>query len=232
MGFSLRGIPAIVRRTGWTPERLGVYLAGCVLFSLGATFFIGSDLGTDPLDVFVLGVREHVPITIGLGQATVAAVCIAIWASWNRRRPIVSPFVTFFFCGSLIDLLLLVELADATHLHRVALMVIAGFLCAYGSALIIMSAIGIRAMDLVAITMVKRWYWPFWAAKGSLEAILLTSGWAFGGPVGVGTVWFLVSVNLLIPSMISATVRMTSLTNHGLPARVPRHAVLPAPEAG
>lgn len=34
--------------------RYAVYLTGCLLFSVGASFFIHSDLGTDPLDVFAL----------------------------------------------------------------------------------------------------------------------------------------------------------------------------------
>ena len=46
-------------------------------------------------------------------------------------------------------------------------------LCAYGSSYIIMSGIGIRAMDLVAITMVQRWKAPFWVWKTVLELCLL-----------------------------------------------------------
>ncbi|SBW23575.1 putative membrane protein [Candidatus Protofrankia californiensis] len=83
-------------------------------------------------------------------------------------------------------------------------------------------------MDLLAITMVRRWRWPFWASKGSLEALLLVAGWLLGGPVGVGTLCFLLSVNLLIQPMIAATERLTSITNLGLPTRTSASA----PEAG
>ncbi|WP_131786377.1 YczE/YyaS/YitT family protein [Protofrankia symbiont of Coriaria ruscifolia] len=228
MGLSARRILSNARWSEWNPGRLTVYLVGCIFFSIGATFFIVSDLGTDPLDVFVLGVKEHISITIGIGQASVALVCITIWSLWNRCRPVVLPFITFFLCGSIIDLLLAVELAEETHIHRVGLMLVGGVLCAYGSTLIIMSAIGIRAMDLLAITMVRRWRWPFWASKGSLEALLLVAGWLLGGPVGVGTLCFLLSVNLLIQPMIAATERLTSITNLGLPTRTSASA----PEAG
>jgi hypothetical protein len=58
-----------------TARRLAIYLTGCLIFALGSDFFIASNLGTDPLDVFVLGLRKHIPMTIGMGQAGVAVIC-------------------------------------------------------------------------------------------------------------------------------------------------------------
>ncbi|WP_432194928.1 YczE/YyaS/YitT family protein [Streptomyces sp. bgisy027] len=194
-------------------KRLGTYLAGCVVFAAGATLFIHSDLGTDPLDVLALGLKEHMPITIGVAQAAIAAVCIAVWSLWNRRRPVVAPFVTFFLCGSLIDLMLL---ADLSWMASVPSLTAAVLLCAYGSALIIMSGVGIRAMDLIVITMTHRWKWPFWLAKAGIEAVLLGLGCLLGGPVGVGTLCFLVFVDGLIQPFMALNRRVLRLTNHGL----------------
>ncbi|GHH27697.1 YczE/YyaS/YitT family protein [Streptomyces lanatus] len=193
--------------------RYALYLTGCVVFASGATLFIHSELGVDPLDVLSLGVLEHLPLTIGVVQALVAAVCIAIWSVWNRRRPVLMPFVTFLLCGSLIDLLLL---ADLSWIASVPSLCVAVVLCAYGSALIIMSGTGIRAMDLIVITLNQRWKVPFWGAKVGVEAVLLTLGWLLGGPVGIGTLAFLVFVDGLIQPFMSFNSRALNLTNHGL----------------
>jgi uncharacterized protein len=197
----------------------GIYLGGCVSFSIGAFLFISSNLGTDPLDTFALGLLRHVPGTIGLAQAGVAVLCLLAVAMWTRRRPVVSPLFTFFFCGSLIDLLRLPSMPWLIALPAYLLLAMGTALCAYGSALIIMSGFGIRAMDLLAITMVSRWRWPFWTAKGTLEGCLLTLGWLLGGPVGIGTVCFLAGVDLLIQPMIHTNVRVLRLRNRGLPQR-------------
>ncbi|MEU0102078.1 hypothetical protein [Streptomyces sp. NPDC006267] len=194
--------------------RLGMYLAGCVVFAAGATLFIHSDLGTDPLDVLALGIKSHIPVTIGIAQAGIAVVCIAIWSVWNRRRPVIAPFITFFLCGSLIDLLLL---SDLSWIGGTPSLVAAVPLCAYGSALIIMSGIGIRAMDLLVISMTRRWKWPFWAAKAGIEAVLLGFGYVLGGPVGVGTLCFLIFVDGLIQPFMALNQRALRLRNHGLP---------------
>lgn len=161
-----------------------LYLVGCFLFSLGANSFIASKQGTDPLDVFSLGLLKHLPITVGIAQGGFAAMCLAVWAIWNKRLPIVSPLVTFLFCGSLIDIWMHSGIAEHLRLSAVGLLMLGVSFCAFGSSFIIMSGIGIRSMDLVAITMTHKWRLPFWACKGSLEALLLASGWVLGGRLG------------------------------------------------
>ncbi|MBZ4018453.1 YczE/YyaS/YitT family protein [Streptomyces purpurogeneiscleroticus] len=199
-------------------SRYALYLVGCVVFAAGATLFIHAGMGVDPLDVLSLGLLEHLPGTIGLAQAAIAAVCILVWSVWNRRRPVLMPFVTFLLCGSLIDLM---RLADLGWLASVPALVTAVLLCAYGSALIIMSGTGIRAMDLLVISLNQRLHVPFWLAKVGIEGVLLTLGWLLGGPVGIGTLAFLVCVDGLIQPFMAFNARVLRLTNHGLPTRAP-----------
>ncbi|GAB3955277.1 hypothetical protein GCM10028832_11180 [Streptomyces sparsus] len=194
--------------------RYSLYLAGCVLFAAGATLFIHAGLGVDPLDVLSLGLLEHLPLTIGIAQALIAVVCITVWSVWNRRRPVFSPFVTFLLCGSLIDLFLLLDLSALTSVLSLAIAVL---LCAYGSSLIIMSGTGIRAMDLLVISMTQRWKAPFWLAKASVEALLLGVGYLLGGPVGVGTLVFLIFVDGLIQPFMALNRRVLHITNRGIP---------------
>lgn len=208
-------------------QRLGTYLSGCAVFAAGATLFIHSSYGVDPLDTLALGMLEHLPITIGIAQASVAVVCIAIWSVWNRRRPVVSPFVTFFLCGSLIDLM---RLADTSVIPAPAQLALGVVLCAYGSALIIMSGTGIRAMDLIVLTMTARWRWPFWVAKASVEAVLLVLGYLLGGPVGVGTLCFLVFVDGLIQPFMILNQRLLGMENRGLTVAASFPTPAPAPQ--
>jgi uncharacterized membrane protein YczE len=199
----------------WSIRRLAIYLSGCGAFSVGAYLFIRSELGADPLDVFALGLLRHAPLTIGLIQAAVAITCVGIVSVWTRGRPAWSPILTFLLCGSLIDVLRLGNPPIPASLSPYAIMIAGALLCAYGSSLIIMSGFGLRAMDLLAVTMVQRWTWPFWLCKGSLELILLGAGYLMGGPVGVGTLGFLLFVNTLITPMISCNERILTLPNFG-----------------
>lgn len=158
------------------------YGSGCLFFSAGAYLFIHSDMGTDPLDTFALGVLKHLPLTVGVVQTSVAVVCLAVVALWGRRRPPLSPLLTFFLCGSVIDVERKIDWMSHIHAPSILILIAATLFCAYGSALIIMSGFGIRAIDLVAIEATTQWRWPFWAGKGMIELSLLVTGFVLGGP--------------------------------------------------
>lgn len=198
--------------------QFSIYLLGCLLFSFGAKFFIDSHLGTDPLDVMVIGIVNRIGLTIGVVSGLISIVFLGIWSIWNKKVPPISPFITMFFVGSLIDLWNLLKLENLTNpiLQPYALLTIAVILAAYGSSLIIMSGIGIRIMDLVAITMVEKLRWHFFYAKMSLEIFFVVTGVLLGGPFGIGTFAFLAFVSPGIVLFMSANEKYFKLPNYGL----------------
>ena len=176
----------------WRRYQMLVYSAGIVLFSLGAKCFIDAGLGTDPLDVLVIGMNAHLGLGLGACSSIVAIVFLVWWMTWNRKLPPLSPFVSTAAVGFLLDFWNAIELerftigalpvvdfklfGHAVNFNAVALDIVALLACSYASALIIMSGIGIRIMDLVAITMIEKWGWSFFRAKMTLEVALFTSG--------------------------------------------------------
>ena len=74
-----------------------------------------------------------------------------------------------------------------------------------------------RAMDLVAIALVERTGRPFWLFRGDLRDRPAGDRWALGGPVGVGTVFFLVFVGFLDPAGDGAERQARRAANHALP---------------
>lgn len=184
-------------------NKIIIYLLGCILFSLGATSFIFSNLGTDPLDVFCLGIQNHLDIKIGTIQSLFAITCLVLYSALNKWEfPPITTFMTFFICGYLIDFFRFILKELSYNINEFTLMMIGTLLCVQGSAFIIMSKIGIRAMDLLALSLEEKTKRPFWLYKGIAEVLLLLVGLFLGGPVGVGTVAFLVVVGWFIQPTI------------------------------
>lgn len=192
-----------------------LYFLGCLLFSLGATFFIASNLGTNPLDVFTTGIRKQFGLMIGTTQSLFAIVCLIIWTIIYKfkRIPPISTFLTFFLCGYLIDFFLYLS-GEQTPLNSWIELGIALFLCTEASALIIMSGFGIRAMDLVAIALTDKTHLPFWVYKGIAEVLLFSVGWMLGGAFGVGTIAFLFFVGWMIQPFIYINSKL-GVPNYG-----------------
>ena len=196
-------------------KKILLYILGCIIFSTGATFFIISELGADPLDVFSVGVKDTFGLMIGTTQSLFAIVCLAIWSSLNKWKfPPITTFLTFFLCGYMIDFGLWLTGHNSVTIPFVE-MIIGTILCLQGSALILMSGFGIRAMDLVAIALSQKTEKPFWLFKGLIEVLLLTVGWLLGGIVGLGTVMFLIVVGWGIYPCIRFNNRHLKIPNYG-----------------
>jgi uncharacterized protein len=202
----------------WTKKQIIMYLLGCTVFSFGAKFFIDAELGTDPLDVLVLGIVRHTGLTIGIVSGALAIMFLLLWSAWNWKIPPITPFVTMFLVGNLIDLwnLLRIQRFTTMVLSTYPMLFFALFLASYGSSLIIMSGIGIRTMDLVAITIMHKWNWNFFYAKMLLEVGFVISGWLLGGPIGIGTIAFVCIVGPCIIPFMSINKRSLNLPNYGL----------------
>lgn len=110
------------------PVRGLVYLAGCLIFAAGAYLYIHAKLGTDPLDVLALGLMLHLPLTVGIVQTSVAVLCLALTAWIRGSWPPLSPILTFFLCGSLIDVMMYASLGKHLPLPPFAVM-LAGTVC-------------------------------------------------------------------------------------------------------
>lgn len=212
-----------------TPQwRLPMYLTGCVCFSLGIKLFIDAKLGVDPFHAMTLGLVKvfAVPwLQVGFFDGIVTLALLILWMVWNKRLPPVSIFITMLLIGGLIDLWNWLEIEAFTGRlgSRVLPMLIGLVLNAYGAALIIMSGIGIRVVDLVALTLVNRLGWRFYQAKLALEAGFLALGVLLGGPVGIAAVAFVLVVGPFVEPLIWANQRFLKLPDHGLSRAMSRN---------
>ncbi|MCP2073786.1 UNVERIFIED_ORG: putative membrane protein YczE [Pseudomonas lini] len=195
-----------------------MYLTGVSFFSIGATCFIISQLGTDPLDVLIISIDKILTFGMGICSAIVSLFFLTWWMLWNKKYPPISPFITTTLTGLLIDLWSLLGLGEylIVRMNAYTLLATGLVLCAYSSALIIMSGIGIRIMDLVVLTMVSKWGWSFTKAKMIIEIGIFSTGWLLGGPFGVGTIAFLLVIGPLIQPFMNMNAKRFSLKNYGL----------------
>jgi uncharacterized membrane protein YczE len=175
--------------------KLYSYVLGLVLFSMGANNFIISELGTDPLDVLLIGLGLWLPLSIGDASVLVSAVFLLIYSLWNRTRPPLLSVITTVAVGYLVDFW---QAQAFAAIWPVVNLVLGVVLCSMASALIIHSGLGIRIMDLLVLTAQNKLGWSFTQGKLVIEVGLFSIGWLLGGPFGLGTVCFLLGVSVLV----------------------------------
>jgi uncharacterized membrane protein YczE len=204
----------------FSTQQIFMYVSGIVLFSLGVKLFIDAGLGTDPLHAMIIGIVDTLDqpfIKIGFVESAITIFFLIVWTVWNRRFPPLMTFVTMAAVGYMIDFWNMLDFSGIDWVPRAALMLTALLMDAYASALIIMSGLGIRVMDLVAISMVRKWGWTFFWAKLLFEVSFVAIAFVFGGPIGFGTLAFVAIVGTLVPPMMWYSAHLFGLPNHGLP---------------
>jgi hypothetical protein len=213
--------PPRPEQPGMLARRLAMYLGGCLCFSLGVKLFIDADLGVDPFHALTIGLVQAVDVPylqIGFMDSIVTAALLIVWTIWNRRLPPLTIFITMLLIGLLIDAWNWLPLDMVSNqVGSRALPLLAGLvLNAYGGALIIMSGIGIRVVDLVALSLVRHVGARFYLAKLSLEASFLLAGFLLGGPVGIAALAFVCVVGPFMEPLIWANRRFFNLPDYGL----------------
>jgi uncharacterized membrane protein YczE len=201
-------------------RRLTMYLGGCLCFSLGVKLFIDADLGVDPFHAMTIGLVQAVDtpyLQIGFMDGAVTVALLIVWTVWNRRLPPLSIFFTMLMIGLLIDVWNWLGFDSRELVGSRALPLLAGLLLnAYGSSLIIMSGIGIRVVDLVALTLVSHVGTRFYVSKLALEGGFLLVGFLLGGPVGIAAAAFVLVVGPFMEPLIWANRRFLKLPDYGL----------------
>lgn len=176
-------------------KQIFLYIIGLILFSLGANSFILSQLGTDPLDVLLIGLGLWFPVSIGDASVIISIAFLAVYSIWNKTYPPVSSILTTVATGYLVDLWIWISFPVWEPWGWLTIGVI---MCSLASAIIIHSRIGIRIMDLLVLTMQEKLGWKFTSGKLAIEICLFSIGWSLGGPFGIGTIIFLLGVSVLI----------------------------------
>lgn len=179
------------------PARFLQLAVGQVLFGTGLWLALQADLGVGPWDVLHGGLSERLGTPFGRTAIVVSAVVLGI-AVVAGVRPGPGTLLNVVLIGSVIDIELgtsaLDGLGDAPVLGRLLVVVLGVVTVAVGSALYLGAHLGPGPRDGLMVVIAQRTAWSVGRSRAVLELGVLALGVALGGPVGVGTVVFALTI--------------------------------------
>ena len=178
--------------------RLGLLFAGLVIAHLGVTLFLLADLGADPFNVLIQGLRLLV-IRTGLLTPTHGtvhmAVCfliVLVLLLVDRRYVKLGTLVCMFCGGPIIDfftfLLQGLGITEAALAVKIAVLVLGCVILASGMSLVIRSEAGTGPNDLVAVVISEKSGLRFGLVRVATDFLFVLGGFLLGGKFGVGTI--------------------------------------------
>ena len=177
-------------------RRLSRLLSGLVICGLGLSMMIAADLGLGPWDVLHQGLARITGAPIGVMVIAVGFAVLLLWIPL-KERPGVGTIANVVVIGVVIDLVLLVVDTPGSLLVRSLMMLSGPVLFAIGSGFYLGVRMGPGPRDGVMTGLAKRGM-PVGVVRGALEVSVLVLGWALGGTVGAGTIWFALGIGPMV----------------------------------
>jgi uncharacterized membrane protein YczE len=182
-------------RADWT-IRIVRCAFGLALFGAGIAGILQAELGAAPWDVFHQGLSELTGIPIGLVIILVGVALLLLWIPL-RQRPGVGTVLNTLEVGFVVDLVLPALPETDRLVPRVAYLVAGIVLIALGSGFYIGSGLGSGPRDGIMMGLRDRGISVKWG-RTAIEIVVLLTGLALGGTVGIGTLAFTVGIGPLV----------------------------------
>lgn len=207
-------------RAGLLPRRIVQLVAGLVLYGVSMAMMIRSTLGLDPWDVFHAGIATHVPLTFGQVTIIVGALVLLLWVPL-RQWPGLGTVANVVVIGLAADAGLALIGPPESLWARILLLGSGIVLNGVAGGLYIGSQLGPGPRDGLMTGFARRTGLSIRLVRTTIEVVVLSIGWLLGGPVGLGTVLYAVSIGPLVQFFLPrltvdlAGVRRRGATSEG-----------------
>ena len=181
-------------------ERLARCVTGLACFGLGISMFVTARLGLAPWDVFHQGVSRHTGIALGWVIEITGFLLLLLWIPL-RQRPGVGTILNALEIGLVVNLIGDHLPSTDRLVPRLAYVVGAVGVIALGSGLYIGAGLGTGPRDGLMVGLAARGY-SVRVTRTILEAVVMASGIALGGRIGVGTLAFMFGIGPLVHVLI------------------------------
>jgi uncharacterized membrane protein YczE len=187
-------------------------IIGLYLFGLGIAFQIRATLGLAPWDVFGQGLANITGLSFGLATVLASAIILLLWIPL-KQKPGLGTVFNALLIGPFVDLSLrfVPSAADWGIVGQIGWYVLGMAIIALGTGIYIGARLGPGPRDGLMTGSVKKFGKPVWIVRTVLEGGATLIGLALGGPVGLGTLLFVVGIG----PMVQVSMRAFGLVDKG-----------------
>lgn len=195
--------PIAQLRAGRLGRRLPQLLVGLWIYGVSLALMVRGNDGVAPWDVLHLGIVEHTGLSLGTVLVITAFAVLLLWIPLHEK-PGIGTVANALLIGPSTDATLAVVGQPDSHLARVALMLGGVLLCALATAMYIGAQFGRGPRDGLMTGLVRRTGLSIRLVRTSLEVTVVVVGLLLGGPLGVGTIVFALTIGPLTQWMLPA----------------------------
>lgn len=194
-------------------KRFCVFITGLFIISLGIVFMVNGALGVAPWDVFHLGVETYIPLTLGQVMQTTGFALILI-SYFMGVKPNLGTLLNMIFIGVFYDLIVFMGFSYSPEdlLMRIIFFLVGTFIYGIGTGMYISANWGPGPRDSLMVALNQKTGIRIGYVRGCIEITVLGVGFMLGGPIGIGTVVFSLSIGFIVEFGLYCMKRFLNLT--------------------
>lgn len=172
-------------------KRIGIYLIGIFIFTLGIGLSIQSGWGVGPWDATFVASNDLVPLTVGTWSILIQILLLLFSALLVQKRPSYESGITILVRGVFLDVWLYLVFPllgiqkEEMNLWMGALGLL---LLGTGIGLYLVSNLPKTPIDVFMNALQEKMKWSMKKARLVVECVALIMALVLSGPVGIGTV--------------------------------------------
>lgn len=178
-------------------RRVAQLLVGLFLYGVAIAMMIRGALGIAPWDVLAQGVVVRTGLSYAIVTNLVGILVLLLWIP-IRQKPGIGTIANVLLIGPSIEVGLWMLPETQELIPRILLLAGGILLLAVASGLYIGARFGPGPRDGLMTGIHRRFGWPIWIVRTSIEVVVLTIGWLLGGNVGLGTLAFALAIGPLV----------------------------------
>jgi uncharacterized membrane protein YczE len=163
-------------------------IGGLTLCAVGIAMMVRANLGLGPWDVLHQGLAVATGLSIGTATILVGFAVLLLWLPL-RQRPGIGTVTNVVWIGLTLDVILTLTATPGSLPLRWLLLLAGPVVFGIGVAIYIGAGVGTGPRDGIMTGLELRGV-PIALARTAIELTALGVGWALGGTVGLGTVYF------------------------------------------
>ncbi|MEU9054033.1 hypothetical protein AB0D37_27065 [Streptomyces sp. NPDC048384] len=177
-------------------RRLSQLYIGLALYGASSALLVEAGLGLEPWNVLHQGLAERTGLTIGVVSIIVGAAVLLLWIPL-RQRPGLGTVSNVFVVGIAMDGTLALTPEAHTLAFQIPLLLAGILLNGVATGLYIAARFGPGPRDGLMTGLHLRTGRSIRLMRTAVEIVVVVTGFALGGTVGVGTLLYAVSIGPL-----------------------------------
>ena len=168
-------------------------IVGLVVFGFGEALLVTAGVGVSPWTMFAEGVTNATGLSLGFATFVISAIVLILWIPL-KQIPGMGTILNAIIIALVLEYMLPFLPTFETYVANAVLALVGVLVTGFGGAIYLVANLGPGPRDGLMTGLQSVTHQPIALVRMSLELIVVAIGWALGGTLGLGTIFFALGI--------------------------------------